>query len=170
MENKLIEELLDGNIIGHTTDTVFGLVGVFNINNVEKINNLKGRNPQQPLQLLVTSPSQLEAFIKDTGKIGKVEPKVSYIVEASNIFSKHYPSFNNSIMFKLADDELKKIVKKTGPLFATSANKHGEKVLTKWQDVERTFNVLTNKKDQEEGKASKIISLLGEEPKIIREG
>ncbi len=170
MENKLIEELVKGNVIGHTTDTVFGLIATFNVNNVAKLNKLKGRDEKQPVQLLVTSPSQLEAFIKDTGKIGKVEPKTSYIVEASSFFSKAYPSFNNSIMFRVVEGDLAKMAKTLGPLFATSANKHGEEVLTKWQDVEKTFNIQTNKQNQQPGKASKIISLLDGEPKVVREG
>lgn len=168
-DNKLIEELVKGNVVGHTTDTVFGLIATFNINNVSKINLLKGRDKNQPLQLLVNSPSQLEAFIKDTGKIGKVEPKTSYIVEASEVFSKYYPSFNNSIMFRVVEGELSKIIKRLGPLFASSANKHGESILTSWKEVEDTFGVITNKKDQVGTKASTIISLLDGEAKVIRE-
>lgn len=170
MKNKLLEKLVDGKVIGHTTDTVFGLMAIFNKDSVEKINKLKGRPLDQPLQLLVTSPSQIEPFIKDIGKIGKIEPKVSYIVESSSFFSKAYPSFNNSLMFRVVEGELKNIVKSIGPLFASSANKHGEEVLTDWNNVEDTFNVLTNRIDQPEGKASKIISLLGDEPKVVREG
>ncbi len=171
MENreKLISELAKGNVVGHTTDTVFGLIVPFNIENIKKINLLKGRPIDQPLQVLITATSQLEAFIKDTGSIGKVEMKTSYIVEGSFLIEKHFPkSFNNTIMFKLIDGELGKIVKAIGPLFASSANKHGEEVLSKWEDVENTFGVITNKQDQEGGTPSKIISLVNGENKIIR--
>lgn len=170
MENRLIEELADGKVIGHTTDTVFGLMAIFNINSVARLNKLKGRKEDQPLQLIVTSPSQLEAFIKDTGKIGKVESKTSYIVEASDVFSKYYPSFEGKIMFRVVDGELAKIVKRLGPLFATSANIHGHETLKEWKDVESTFKVLSNRKEQIGEKPSKIISLINGEEKIIREG
>ncbi len=167
--DKLINELMKGNVVGHTTDTVFGLIVPFNKENVTKINKLKCRPIDQPLQVLVTSVSQLEAFIKDTGKIGKIEMKVSYIVPASDIFNKYFPkSFNNSIMFRLVEGDLAKIIKKVGPLFASSANKHGERILTKWTDVEETFNIITNRENQDEGEPSKIISLLGSEPEILR--
>ncbi len=163
-----MEELVQGKIIGHTTDTVYGLMGIFTKDTVIKINKLKGRPEDQPLQLLVTSPAQLEAFIKDTGKLPKIENKVSYIVEASTFFAKAYPSFNNSIMFRVVDGPLKKIVKSIGPLFASSANKHGQPVIGDWNEVEDVFGVLTNRLDQLDGSPSKIISLLDGEPKIIR--
>ncbi len=171
MENRelIIKELFKGQVVGHTTDTVFGLIVPFNVKNIKKINSLKGRPLEQPLQVLVNSVSQLEAFIKDTGKIGKVEMKTSYIVEASDLFNKYFPeSFNNSIMFKLVDGELGKIIKAVGPLFASSANKHGEEVLVNWRDVEETFNVITNKENQEGKVPSKIISLINGKEEIIR--
>ncbi len=172
MENNyeiLVGELAKGKVIGHTTDTVFGLMVPFNVVNVTKINELKGRDSKQPLQVLVSSISQLEPFAKNIGSIGKVEMKTSYIVEASDLFNKYFPdSYNNSIMFKLVDGDLGKIIKNVGPLFASSANKHGEDVLTKWKDVEETFSVITNKKDQPEGSPSTIVSLLNNERKIIR--
>ncbi len=171
IKDVLINELSEGRAIGHTTDTVFGLMISFNVENTKVLNQLKNRPEGQPLQVLVNNIGQLEAFIKDTGKIGKIEPRTSYIVEGSNIFNKHFTSFNNSIMFRIVEnDSLKKIIKQVGPLFATSANLSGQETLTSWEEVERTFKVKTNKENQVTGKASKIISLLEDEPKVIREG
>ncbi len=171
IKDILINELSEGKAIGHTTDTVFGIMISFNVENVKVLNRLKNRNEDQPLQVLVNNVGQLEAFIKDTGKIGKIEPKTSYIVEGSSIFNKHFTSFNNSIMFRVVEDsDLKKIIKQVGPLFATSANLTGQDTLTSWEDVEKTFKVKTNKQNQIEGNASKIISLLDGEPKVVREG
>ncbi len=171
IKDILINELAEGKAIGHTTDTVFGLMISFNVENTKVLNNLKNRPEDQPLQVLVNNVGQLEAFIKDTGKIGKIEPRTSYIVEGSSIFNKHFTSYNNSIMFRVVEnDSLKKIIKQVGPLFATSANISGQETLTSWEEVEKTFKVKTNKENQITGKASKIISLLEDEPKVIREG
>ncbi len=172
MKNRLIEKLNNNEVIGHTTDTVIGLIAKVEKENIFKINQLKERSLDQPLQLLISNYSQIENIIEDVDKLKEVyQPMTSYMVKVKDDFSHSalLPSFNRVIMVRLVEGELAEIINEVGPLFATSANKHQQEFLTNWEDVEELFGVETNKKNQEGGKPSKIISLINNEVKIIRE-
>ncbi len=172
MKNKLIERLNNNEVIGHTTDTVIGLMAKVNKDNIFKINQLKERPIDQPLQLLISDYNQVKDIVEDIDKLKEIEqPETSYILKVKPQFNHDaiLPSFHNTIMIRKIHGELKEIIDETGPLFATSANKHNRDVLESWEKVEETFGVLTNRSNTTNKKPSKIISLVDGEVKTIRE-
>ncbi len=172
MKTELIQELKEGKIIGHTTDTVIGLMGLIERENIFKINQLKSRAIDQPLQILIANVKQAENIVKDINVlVENQEPKTSYLVEVNDEFGSNVllPSFNKAVMIRIVDGELAEIINEVGPLFASSANLHGQDFLTDYQKVELLFNVKTNKKNQEGGKPSRIVSLVNGTKEIIRE-
>ncbi len=172
MKDKLIDIINNNQVIGHTTDTVFGLLLKINRENIYTLNKLKGRQEDKPLQVLISNIEQARDIVKDVSILeNNMKAKTSYIVEANEQFINNVllDSFNKTVMVKLATAELKELIETTGPLFATSANINGQKEFVSYLDVENTFNIETNKEDQVEGKASTIISLLNNEIKVIRQ-
>ncbi|BDU67842.1 MAG: translation factor [Candidatus Tyloplasma litorale] len=176
MENKIIKEILNNNVVAFPTNTVFGLVAKVEKNNIYKINLLKKRKKDQPLQILVNDFKQIknDILLNDfTIKFFKenLNKKTSYIVRPTKEFYNKnlLPSFENSVMFRIVDGPISKLIKKTGPLFASSANIHGETILNDNNDIKNTFKIPTSKIKQKKGNPSKIISLLNDEVKIIRE-
>ncbi len=176
MNKELVNAINNNEVVGHTTDTVFGLIAKLNNENISKINLLKGRYEQQPLQILISKLEQLENIIEETDYIknyinNELSPKTSYIVRVKDEFDDQYllDTFNKTIMFRLVDGEIKELIDEVGPVFASSANIHGEEIFLNYEAVEDTFNVISNRQDQIEGKASTIISLVDDKEKVIRE-
>lgn len=172
---KTIEQINNNEVVGFPTDTVFGLVAKLNKDNISKINNLKGRDSDQPLQILFESLDKAKEVIKDDGfvldyLIKNYESNTSYIVNAKEEFINKFltKGFNGTLMFRIPTGEINELIKVTGPLFATSANKHGEEPLNSSKQVKNEFNINVFDGKQTKGKPSKIISLLNKEKKIIR--
>lgn len=120
------------------TDTLYGLVGsALPKKAVERIYKLKGRRPDKPLIILISSFKDLELFgvklnEKQKKALKKLWPgKVSVILP---ILRKQQSKFNyltrgsDSLAFRLpAKKSLNQILKKTEPLVAPSANPEGKK-------------------------------------------
>ncbi len=172
MGNKLIKELKENKIIGHTTETVIGLMAILSRRNIFKINQMKRRQIDQPLQVLFSDIEQLKGIVENINDLeGHNDSKVSYIVKADLGFAHDVllPSFNNTVMVRKVEGDLADIINEVGPLFASSANLHGKDSIREFEKIELVFGVQTNKKDgQEGGRPSKIISLI-DQSKVIRE-
>ncbi|NQX83124.1 MAG: Sua5/YciO/YrdC/YwlC family protein [Mycoplasmataceae bacterium] len=175
MNNNIIALLRNGNVVGHSTDTVFALIAKLDKNNIRKINKLKQRDETKPIQILIKSLDQIEEFLKNKEfvknyiNINDIK-KTSLIVEVKHEFSNKFliESFNNTIMFRIPEGNILNIIKKIGPLFSTSANKHGEQPFIDIDDVKNEFKIEVANIKQKKGTASKIISLVNNDIKIIR--
>lgn len=115
------------------TDTLYGLVGrAQDRNAVERIYRLKGRQPNKPLIVLISSLDDLSKFkVKVDAKTKKVlekywPGKVSVILPCSNQEFEYLHRGTNTLAFRLPDyPKLRDLIKKTGPLVAPSANPEG---------------------------------------------
>ncbi len=176
MNNDLIlKELNKNNVVGYATDTVFALLVKLSKENIAKINILKKRDKDKPVQILFSSLNEVLDLIDDKFAINYLNNnfkyKTSYIVKSKKDFSDNYlkESFNNTFLFRIPiQKELIDLINKSGPLFATSANIHGEEPLQNIEDIKRKFNIVVANIEQKENKPSKIISLLNNKEKIIR--
>ena len=131
--NKIIKSLKQGDIGVMPTDTLYGLVGSANSKEaVDRIYKIKGRNKKKKLIILISSINDLEKFnIKINEKQAKIlekfwPGKVSIIL--------------NGVAFRLpAKKSLIKILKKTGPLVAPSANPEGSKPAENIREAKKYF-------------------------------
>lgn len=125
----------NGGVAVIKTDTLYGLVA--SANNRTAVNNIyhiKKRNPLKPCIVLVSSIRD----IKDMGfnlshQVENIcEQKwpgpVSIIIDAPDDIDLHYlHRGTGGIAFRIpADTGLRKLLKKTGPLVAPSANREGD--------------------------------------------
>jgi len=134
MKKKIAEILNKAGGVGVLpTDTIYGVVGrATDKKAVARIYKLRKRNPKKPFIILVSSLRDLNIFSikldKQTGKIlNKLWPgKVSVVLECGTQKFKYLHRGTNTLAFRLPKKQaLLKLLQKTGPLVAPSANPEG---------------------------------------------
>ena len=116
------------------TDTLYGLAGsAFSKKAVERIYKLKKRDPKKPLIILISSLADLALFKikadqKTREKLNKHWPgKVSIIFPCPFKKFTYLHRGGKTLAFRLpAKKDLQRLLKKTGPLVAPTANPQGK--------------------------------------------
>ena len=177
---KAIACIKNEEVVGIPTETVYG-IGVDPLSQaaVDKIFNLKEREENKPLSILVHSFHDLIKL-----KIISTVPEIvelywpgplTIIVESELNFADGVGTKNpNSIGVRVPDNELAlELLKKTGPLAVTSANISGQEDITNERDAEAVFGDKIGHYLQGSalhGSGSTIVDFRDEEFKVIREG
>ena len=167
-------------VVGIPTETVYG-IGVDPLSQaaVDKIFNLKERDENKPLSILVHSFHDL-IKLKIISKVPEIVElywpgPLTIIVESELNFADGVGTKNpNSIGVRVPDNELTlELLKKTGPLAVTSANISGQEDITNEKDAEAVFGNKIGHYLQGSalhGSGSTIVDFRDEEFKVIREG
>ncbi len=137
MDQHIISKIKKGAIGVMPTDTIYGIVGsALSPEAVERIYQVRKRDPKKPMLILISSIKDLKIFhvdLKpaDTKVLEKFWPgKVTIILpltkEGVSKF-KYLHRGKNTLAFRLpAKPEVLSIIKKSGPLVAPSANLQGK--------------------------------------------
>lgn len=144
---KLITILKKGGIGVLPTDTIYGLVGQALLKKtVEKIYKLRKRNPKKSFIILISSIKDLNLFkIKINKKteeiLKKIWPgKVSVILKSPSKKFFYLHRGAKTLAFRLPKkSNLLKLLKKTGPLVAPSANLEGLKPAETIKEAKKYF-------------------------------
>ena len=177
---KAISCIKNEEVVGIPTETVYG-IGVDPLSQaaVDKIFNLKERDENKPLSILVHSFHDL-IKLKIISKVPEIVElywpgPLTIIVESELNFADGVGTKNpNSIGVRVPDNELAlELLKKTGPLAVTSANISGQEDITNERDAEAVFGDKIGHYLQGSalhGSGSTIVDFRDEEFKVIREG
>ena len=177
---KAIACIKNEEVVGIPTETVYG-IGVDPLSQaaVDKIYNLKERDENKPLSILVHSFHDL-IKLKIISKVPEIVElywpgPLTIIVESELNFADGVGTKNpNSIGVRVPDNELTlELLKKTGPLAVTSANISGQEDITNEKDAESVFGDKIGHYLQGSalhGSGSTIVDFRDEEFKVIREG
>lgn len=177
---KAIACIKNEEVVGIPTETVYG-IGVDPLSQaaVDKIFNLKERDENKPLSILVHSFHDL-IKLKIISKVPEIVElywpgPLTIIVESELNFADGVGTKNpNSIGVRVPDNELTlELLKKTGPLAVTSANISGQEDITNERDAEALFGDKIGHYLQGSalhGSGSTIVDFRDEEFKVIREG
>jgi L-threonylcarbamoyladenylate synthase len=177
---KAITCIKNEEVVGIPTETVYG-IGVDPLSQaaVDKIFNLKERDENKPLSILVHSFHDL-VKLKIKSKVPEIVElywpgPLTIIVESELNFADGVGTKNpNSIGVRVPDNELTlELLKKTGPLAVTSANISGQEDITNEKDAESVFGDKIGHYLQGSalhGSGSTIVDFRDEEFKVIREG
>ena len=177
---KAIACIKNEEVVGIPTETVYG-IGVDPLSQaaVDKIFNLKERDENKPLSILVHSFHDL-IKLKIISKVPEIVElywpgPLTIIVESELNFADGVGTKNpNSIGVRVPDNELAlELLKKTGPLAVTSANISGQEDITNERDAEAVFGDKIGHYLQGSalhGSGSTIVDFRDEEFKVIREG
>jgi L-threonylcarbamoyladenylate synthase len=178
IDDQVIGLLRNGGVGLLPSDTIYGLSAVaLNQDAVEKIHELKGRDGNKPLIVLIGEISQLN----DLGLKS----------EHSELLNKHWPAplsvefdaknapvwlHRGGHFFAVRfpnDQNLRNLMKKIGPIVSTSANLQGQEPAKSVQDAKKYFK---DKLDfyvdigKVDGQASTLAKIDNNELVVVREG
>lgn len=178
---KISNKDLKGKIICFPTDTVYGIGAcLLDDEGIEKIYNMKHRDKNKPLAVLVGS-------YNDALKIAKTNPLGSFLMK------KYWPGgltvilnkkeIVNNLAFKdlttigvrMPNSSISlKILEKLGPMATTSVNISGMPSMNNVDDIKKQFDgiidyIISDEVSLEEV-ASTVVLATGEELKILRQG
>ena len=178
--NLAVEAINNNQVVGIPTETVYGIgVNPYSQEAVNKIFDLKGRDEDKPLSILVSSYYDLQKLdivstIPEVVELYWPGP-LTIVVETTKEFADGVGTKNPfSIGIRVPDNELAiELLKITGPLAVTSANRSGENDVTSNTEAEKIFG--SNIAEYLEGAAlhgsgSTIIDFRVEGGEILREG
>ena len=180
---KALETLKNGGIILYPTDTVWGIgCDATNPEAIRKIKEIKGKNAQQPLLILVESERRLQDLVDVPEMAWEIidlsEKPITIVYENPKNLPKELLAEDGSIGIRLVkDDFCKKLIGKLNkPLVSTSANFVGVKTPLKFAEIAQDiidavdYAVEDNREKTSKYASSSIIKIWQDgRVKIIRE-
>ncbi|HKO42626.1 MAG TPA: L-threonylcarbamoyladenylate synthase [Pyrinomonadaceae bacterium] len=171
-----------GGVIAFRTDTFYGLgADPLNAAAVRKIKELKGREENKPILLLISDIDQIDRFIEEPDSYRKIA--VQHWPGALTLIGKARPELptditagTNTIGLRLPDDdEVRALVRLCGgALTATSANPAGKPPAQTAAEVKAYFptgiDLIIDGGPALITEPSTVVDVSGEQPRMIREG
>ncbi|HEY2975076.1 MAG TPA: L-threonylcarbamoyladenylate synthase [Pyrinomonadaceae bacterium] len=171
-----------GGVIAFRTDTFYGLgANPLNRAAVARIRELKGREDEKPILVLVSDASEVDRFIEQSGfyktvAIGKWPAPLTLIGVSRPEAPIELTAGTNSLGVRLPDDEnVRSLVRACGgALTATSANVSGHPPARTAREVENYFpeglDLIIDGGEVTAAHPSTVLDLSGTEARLIREG
>jgi L-threonylcarbamoyladenylate synthase len=181
---NLVDTLKNGGVAVMPTDTIYGIVGLAeNVATVNRIYNLKKRNPEKPCIILIGDLGQLQNFSINLSEEQRNKLKEFWFTPSeaegsgpvSVIFDCPDKSFSylhrgtKTLAFRLpAPQDLRSLILKIGPLIAPSANPDGLPPAENIPEAKKYFDLPAQSGNSVDfyldggkisGKASRIIKL-----------
>ena len=171
-----------GGVIAFRTDTFYGLgANPLDRAAVSRIRELKGREDEKPILVLVSDASEVDRFIEQSGfyktvAIGKWPAPLTLIGVSRPKVPIELTAGTNSLGVRLPDDEnVRSLVRACGgALTATSANLSGHPPARTAREVENHFpeglDLIIDGGEVTATQPSTVLDLSGTEARLIREG
>ena len=170
--------LLAGGVIGFPTDTVYGLAASLEMPAaVTAISLLKGRPTSQPLILMVAECGEVERYARMSSLARRIADRhwpgaltlILPALEAASVLGGG-PTVGVRIP---AHPIALALLRQSGPLATTSANRHGEPPLTTAEDLAAHMGgevALVLDAGRCAGLPSTVVDCTGDAPRVLREG
>ena len=147
INKNIIKTLKSGGVGVLPTDTIYGVVGsVLNKATIDGMYPLLKRNTKKPMVIIISGLRDLKIFDIKVDKKFKKKLKKFWPGKVSIILPCHSEEFAylhrgmESLAFRVPDLKwLRRMLKKTGPLVATSANPEGESPAETIKQAEEYF-------------------------------
>lgn len=142
VSRDIVESIKKGEILVLPTDTIYGIVcSALNKQSVERLYDVRKRNPNKPMIVLISSIKDLGIFnIKHKIPYKKWPRKTSIIFDVKSSDYEYLHRNKNSLAFRVPDNpSLVRLLKVTGPLVAPSANIEGRKPSETVEEAEGYF-------------------------------
>ncbi|BCX16186.1 MAG: threonylcarbamoyl-AMP synthase [Candidatus Parcubacteria bacterium] len=149
LNNKKVIEILKAGGVGVIpTDTLYGIIGLAkNKETVERIYQLRQRNPHKPFIILISSLNDLKKFNLSLSKVvlsflSKIWPeKISVALPCKDKKMSYLHRGTKSLAFRFPPKKsLLSLLKKVGPLVAPSANPEGQKPAATIKEAQKYFS------------------------------
>ncbi len=174
--------LKDGGIVAIPTETVYGLAAnAFNEDAIKKVFTAKGRPQDNPLIVHISKLKQIKQIASEFPKTAQKCAKKFWPGPLTIILPKS-PDLNTTVTAGLdsvairmpSDKTARKIISKSYPLAAPSANISGSPSPTSAQhvidDLSGKIDAVVVGKECKVGLESTVVSLIGEHPTLLRPG
>jgi len=166
---KLIKILNENGVAVMPTDTLYGIVGkAQDVSVVNRIYTIRKRSPEKPCIILIGDLSELEKFsitVTDAQKniIKDFKDPTSFILDCLDQEFAYLHRGTKTLAFRLPlNQDLKNLLKQTGPLIAPSANLEGLPPAQNIGEAKKYFGDLVDlyiDGGEIAGKASRVIRL-----------
>ena len=178
---KIVSDLLDGQVVAFPTDTVYGLAIVYdNKDAFDKLYQIKNRSITKPISMMVASSDIIHkvAFVdqKSQKVIDKLLPgALTIILNAKDNLPTHVTFNDPTVGIRIPNHQttLNILNKVNKPLLVKSANISNSSDLIKAEDGFKQFNgqitSLINE-DATNGVASTVVNLTTSPIKVLRKG
>lgn len=180
---QIAEVISRGGIVAFRTDTFYGLgADPFAREAVRRITQLKGREENKPILIIISDYDQLHRFIDNVSPAFELLAKtfwpgaLTLIGNANASVPEEITAGTKSVGVRLpSDDHVRALVRSCGgALTATSANPSHAAPAKSAHEVHEYFaDVIDLIADDGEGKSdlpSTVVDASGAEPRLIREG
>ena len=172
-----------GGLIAFRTDTFYGLgADPLNPPALQKIRELKVREENKPLLILISDMDQLDRFVGEKSgifgliAIGHWPAPLTLIGPSRSELPTELTAGSNTIGVRLPDDEKVRALVRVcgGALTATSANISGSAPARNAAEVEKYFpngiDLIIDGGEVTATEPSTVLDLSGSEPRLVREG
>lgn len=171
--DKAIQLLLLGEVIAFPTETVYGLGVQYSDVGLKKLCKIKNRNPAKPIAICLNSYKEIKNVINKVPELFWLLAKYFLPGPLTIVFS----SQEGSIGIRIPEHDLcRKLLKRTGPLYVTSANYSNNGDIIDPLEVYQNFEgiiagVLVDNNKLKYNKCSTVIEIEGSNSiKLLREG
>jgi L-threonylcarbamoyladenylate synthase len=121
--------LLAGQVVAFPTDTVYGVgVRYDSLSAVNRMRQAKGRDPHKPFPLMVADISQMDTVAYTDARVAAVAAHfmpgaLTLVLKKKDVISDESVNGVSTVAIRIPDDDfVLALLRKTGPLFVTSAN------------------------------------------------
>lgn len=172
-----------GGVIAFRTDTFYGLgADPFNPSAVKKVKDLKGREENKPILVLISDVAQLERLVeRRSPAFGELAGQwwpgpLTIIGEATSQLPSELTAGTKSVGVRLPDDdEVRSLVRACGgALTATSANPSSQPPARTAYDAKKYFgesvDLIVDGGNAMTDQPSTVVDASGREVKLVREG
>jgi L-threonylcarbamoyladenylate synthase len=178
LDEHVVEMLKNGAVGLLPSDTIYGLSAVaLNKEAVERIHELKDRDYNKPLIVLIASMEQLNSLGLNKEQAEQAQnywPGPLSVIFKSSDIPEWLQLGNASLAVRMPDkDELRDLIAITGPIVSTSANLQGEKPAESVEEAKKYFNdYLDFYVDVGElnGQSSTLVKIENSQLKVVRQG
>lgn len=145
---QIVNDLKDNAVIAFPTDTVFGLGTAYdNLSGIQKIKDIKHREPGKPLPMMCSSIEMTETICKINEEDKKLmstigKGAITYIFNLKDEIDRTMVNGNDTIAIRIPNDQfiLEMIDKLGKPMLVTSCNISSEPSLKYYEDVIDQFD------------------------------
>jgi tRNA threonylcarbamoyl adenosine modification protein (Sua5/YciO/YrdC/YwlC family) len=178
---QVVEVLKGGGIIAYPTDTQYGIgCDLFNKRSIEKVYWLKKRNEKKPFSFICSDLKDISEYAKVSNYQYKTMRRLfpgpyTFILEGTRLVPKIMLTRRKEAGIRVPNHNipLSLVRELSHPIINTSAGVEGEAVLNDPQTIEDVFKGaidLIVDGGPVPGTPSSIISLIGDEAEVLREG
>lgn len=178
---KVVDCLKNGGIVAYPTDTTYGIgCSIFNKKGLERIYQMKQRDKRKPFSFICSDLSDISRYVRLTDHAFKIMKRhlpgpYTFVVEASREVPDLLITKQKTVGIRIPNNPIcLAIVKGMGvPIVTTSANLSGEDPVGDPVEINRLFGHaldLVVDGGMLDIEVSSVISLVGKEPELLREG